>query len=60
MDKFGDREARRMEAERQTAAKNENPVNFCERFLNVHVGESNRGNYAIETLILERQAFAGG
>ena len=28
-------------------------MNFCERFLNVHVGESNRGNYAIETLILE-------
>ena len=34
-------------------------MNFCERFLNVHVGESNGGNCAIETLILEWQAFAG-
>jgi len=34
-------------------------VNFRERFLNVHVGESNGGNYAIETLLLEGQAFTG-
>jgi hypothetical protein len=34
-------------------------VNFCQRFLNVHVGESKGGNYTIETLILERQTFTG-
>jgi len=32
-------------------------VNFRKCFLDVHVGESNGGNYAIETLILEWQAF---
>jgi hypothetical protein len=34
-------------------------VNFCERFLSVHVGDSNAGNYAIETLIPEWQTFTG-
>ncbi len=34
-------------------------MNFCERFLNVHVGKSKGGNYAIETLIVEWQAFTG-
>jgi hypothetical protein len=40
-------------------ARNEDAVNFCERFLNVHVGESKGGNYAIESLILEWQTFTG-
>ncbi len=34
-------------------AWNENAVNFCERFLNVHVGQSDGGNYAIETPVGE-------
>ena len=34
-------------------------MNFGERFLNVHVRESNRGNDAIETFSLEWQALSG-
>jgi hypothetical protein len=59
VEKFSDHETREMQAQRQTAPRNEDAVNFCKRFLNVHVGESKDGNYAIETLILEWQAFTG-
>src|ERR1035438_10321897 len=48
-----------MEAERQTAAAREDAMNFGERFLNVHVRESNGGNDAIETFPLEWQALSG-
>jgi hypothetical protein len=34
-------------------------VNLCERFLDIHVWESNGGNYALETLIFKWQAFPG-
>jgi hypothetical protein len=59
VDKFGKRKTRRMQAERQSAAGNEHPANFRQRFLNVHVGEGNRRNDAIETFSLKRQALAG-
>jgi len=48
-----------MQAQRQTPARNEDAAYFRERLLNVHVGESNGGNYPIETLLLEGQAFTG-
>jgi hypothetical protein len=53
VEKLTYRETRKMQAHRQSAARDEDAVNFRERFLNVHVGESNGGNYAIETLLLE-------
>ncbi len=33
------------------AARNEDAVYFRERFLNAQIGESNSGDYAIETLM---------
>lgn len=57
--KLAEREARRMQTERQSAARNEDAANFRQRFLNVHVGEGNGGNDAIETLCVEWQTLTG-
>src|ERR1700686_383578 len=46
-----------MQAQRYNAAGNKDAVNFCQRFLNVHIGQRNRRNYPIEAAILEGQPF---
>src|SRR6266851_1985720 len=57
--KFGQGETWEMQANRQLAARNEDAANLCERRRNVHVGQSNSRNYAIETPVFEWQALAG-
>jgi len=57
MEKFGYRETRGMQAQRQTPTRLKNAMDFPERFLNVHVGKSDARNHAIETFILKRHAF---
>src|ERR1700692_2581496 len=47
-----------MQTKRQPPARNQNAGNFRERFGNIHIRQSNSGNYPIETLIFEGQALA--
>jgi len=43
-----------MQANRQAAAGNEDSVNFCKRFLNVHVREGYGGHYTIKAPVRKR------
>jgi len=51
--KFSDGETWRMQAGRECAARNQCPVNFLQRFGNVHVGQGNSGDDAIKTFIIK-------
>jgi len=56
--KFAQRKAREMQAQRQSASRNEDAANFSKRPLNIHVRQSDSRNHTIETVILEWQLFA--
>jgi hypothetical protein len=59
VEKFAERETRRMQAERQSSTRNEDAANLRQRSLNVHIRERNHGNHAIESRSLKWQALAG-
>src|SRR6266849_5452347 len=51
--KFSDGETWRMQGGQECAARNQCPVNFLQRFGNVHVGQGNSGDDAIKTFIIK-------